>query len=365
LESTGESFDHEHSRARSGDLRFARSTQEWRGLYQHVADTVVQRLRPRRVFDAGCGSGFLTEMLWARGVETRGLDVSEQAMSEMRPDVRCWCEIGSITDPIEGEYDLVLCVNVLEYLTTKDALAAIHNITAITSRVLFSSSLAPSRAVKAINARPVRDWLELFAQVNFAPVVGFDPTFLSPHAILFEWSDEGRDEASLTAFAEIVRQRQIFAQARKTQVTNRFQLQREVAKFVETETQLSLAPHLQFRSNELTTGDRYSGPETVNRRGDRLAQHVATRSPLLHLTGDALSRIVWMPFPGRWRKRRAQRSMVAEVQRTELFDAAFYLSNNPDVATSGVNPALHFVDRGWKEGRKPSPGFDPAYYLVS
>ncbi len=54
---------------------------------------------------------------------------------------------------------------------------------------------------------------------------------------------------------------------------------------------------------------------------------------------------------------------MAELRRTNLFDENFYLANNPDVAASGVDPALHFAQRGWKEGRKPSPGFDPEFYL--
>jgi SAM-dependent methyltransferase len=364
LKSIGDSFDYQHSRARNGDLRYARSTQEWRGFSQRIADAIVQGLGPRKVFDAGCGSGFLAEMLWDRGVETRGRDISEQAMAEMRPDVRCWCELGSITDPIDGQYDLALCVNVLEYMTTKDALAAIHNITTVAPRVLFSSSPTGSEAVDAINVTP---WLGRFAEANFAPIVGFDPTFLYPHAILFERSDEGHDDRSLLAFAEILRQRQSFAKAREIEAKNRIELQREVVKFKRTETELRLAPRLQaseFRSNEPAVGDRNSGAKTEIGRVVRSTQHAAARTPLLRRTGDALRRIAGMPLPSRWRRRYAWRSMVAEVKETDLFDAAFYLSNNPDVATSRVDPALHFVVRGWKEGRKPSPGFDPAFYLA-
>ena len=198
-------------------------------------------------------------MLWDRGVETRSRDISERAMSEIRPDVRCWCEIGSITDPIDGQYDLVLCIDVFEHMTTKDTLAAIHNITAIAPRVLFSSSPTTSGTVNAISARPVHYWLARFAEANFAPVVDFDPTFLYPHAILFEWSDEGRDDASLTAFTEIVRQRQIFAEAREIEAANRIRLLSEVANFKQTETQSPLALRLQasdLRSNEPRMGDR-------------------------------------------------------------------------------------------------------------
>jgi 2-polyprenyl-3-methyl-5-hydroxy-6-metoxy-1,4-benzoquinol methylase len=148
LKSTSQSLDYEDPRGRDSDLRDPRSTQEWRGFSQRIANAIVQCLRPRKVFDAGCGSGSLAEMLWDRGVETRGRDTSEQAMAGMRPDVRCWCELGSITDPIDGQYDLMLCVNVLEYMTKKDASAAIHN---ITNSVFTYSQRSPRRIQLASN----------------------------------------------------------------------------------------------------------------------------------------------------------------------------------------------------------------------
>jgi glycosyltransferase involved in cell wall biosynthesis len=45
------------------------------------------------------------------------------------------------------------------------------------------------------------------------------------------------------------------------------------------------------------------------------------------------------------------------------FDAAFYLEKYPDVRQSGKDPLNHYLDRGWKEGRDPSPGFSTAHYL--
>ncbi len=47
-----------------------------------------------------------------------------------------------------------------------------------------------------------------------------------------------------------------------------------------------------------------------------------------------------------------------------LFDTAYYLAHNADVAAAGVNPLLHFENSGWKEGRNPSVLFDTAYYLA-
>jgi len=60
---------------------------------------------------------------------------------------------------------------------------------------------------------------------------------------------------------------------------------------------------------------------------------------------------------------RKNAKLIAAIHRTGLFDAAYYLENNPDVASAGLDPALHFAQRGWKEGRRPSPQFDPALYL--
>ena len=62
-------------------------------------------------------------------------------------------------------------------------------------------------------------------------------------------------------------------------------------------------------------------------------------------------------------KSRKNAKLIAAIHRTGLFDAAYYLENNPDVAAHGLDPALHFAQRGWKEGRRPSPQFDPALYL--
>lgn len=45
-----------------------------------------------------------------------------------------------------------------------------------------------------------------------------------------------------------------------------------------------------------------------------------------------------------------------------LFDGAYYLSRNPDVARAGVDPYQHFMTFGWKEGRNPNAWFDLSYY---
>lgn len=56
-------------------------------------------------------------------------------------------------------------------------------------------------------------------------------------------------------------------------------------------------------------------------------------------------------------------TLAEAVRATGLFDEAFYLRQNPDVAASGVDPALHYATQGWRRHRRPNATFDPAHYL--
>jgi Ca2+-binding RTX toxin-like protein len=48
-----------------------------------------------------------------------------------------------------------------------------------------------------------------------------------------------------------------------------------------------------------------------------------------------------------------------------LFDALYYLSQNPDVFQAGMDPLVHFKTFGWQEGRDPNPWFDVSGYLAA
>ena len=45
-----------------------------------------------------------------------------------------------------------------------------------------------------------------------------------------------------------------------------------------------------------------------------------------------------------------------------LFDAAYYLAKNPDVAASHIDPLVHYQLYGWHEGRDPSASFSTTKY---
>ncbi|MFI3195289.1 MAG: glycosyltransferase [Methylococcaceae bacterium] len=54
--------------------------------------------------------------------------------------------------------------------------------------------------------------------------------------------------------------------------------------------------------------------------------------------------------------------VVYLVKRSQLFDRAYYLDTNADVAEAGIFPLRHYVMFGDKEGRQPMALFDPVYY---
>ncbi|QPL40857.1 hypothetical protein IT881_06550 [Erythrobacter sp. A30-3] len=64
-------------------------------------------------------------------------------------------------------------------------------------------------------------------------------------------------------------------------------------------------------------------------------------------------------------RRRLKKRLTAEmdlVAGSGLFDAAWYLANNPDLAKSGVDPLFHFVMDGAYELRDPGPKFSAFRY---
>jgi hypothetical protein len=51
-----------------------------------------------------------------------------------------------------------------------------------------------------------------------------------------------------------------------------------------------------------------------------------------------------------------------ELRRSRLFDGVWYLSTYPEVARSGLSPALHYLRHGAAEGKDPGPEFSTNSY---
>ena len=111
-------------------------------------------------------------------------NVSEYAISQVRRDMQAYCQRASLTEPIAGEFDLVTCFEVLEHISEIDSRQVLRNLTAVTDKILFSSTPTELSTATHVNVRPIISWLQLFAEYSFAPVLGFDAGFIAPHAML-------------------------------------------------------------------------------------------------------------------------------------------------------------------------------------
>ena len=86
----------------------------------------------------------------------------------------------------------------------------------------------------------------------------------------------------------------------------------------------------------------------------------ARRSGLFASLGRSLTRVGGLGGPGNPRRRR---ELIELIRSSTLFDERWYLATYPDVAAAGVDPARHFLETGWREGRDPSPDFAVSSYL--
>ena len=106
--------------------------EQWEIFFGAIADRIVQDLRPRTVLDAGCAMGYLVAALRERGVEAYGIDISDYAICCVREDIRPYCAVGSLLDPLpEGlpeQYDVVVTIEVLEHLYADAGEKAIQNL---------------------------------------------------------------------------------------------------------------------------------------------------------------------------------------------------------------------------------------------
>jgi SAM-dependent methyltransferase len=164
--------------------------EHWTRFFGAVADRIVAALDPTTVLDVGCAFGYLVEALRDRDVDASGTDVSEYALSQVAGSAVGHCELGSATDPIEGRYDLITCVEVVEHLSPDDGRQALTNMTGATDRVLLSTTPSDHAEPTHLNVRPVEYWAEILAELGFYRDVDHDASYLTPWAGLFVRRDD-------------------------------------------------------------------------------------------------------------------------------------------------------------------------------
>lgn len=62
--------------------------------------------------------------------------------------------------------------------------------------------------------------------------------------------------------------------------------------------------------------------------------------------------------------RKALSQQIALLEVSQHFDKQWYIEQNPDIASSNMSPAEHYLKVGALEGRNPSPNFDTDFYIT-
>ena len=149
----------------------------------------------RRALDIGCGTGAWSIALASHGWDVTAIAPDEQALARARRRAdehctRCQFQLGdAINAHLEGEFDLVLSVGVLQHIADHDrcaqALTRLSNLLAVGGTLLLLET-APTRHESRCNSRSFRvrtfDWYRRAlgdAGLRVVEVLGVDPVPLA------------------------------------------------------------------------------------------------------------------------------------------------------------------------------------------
>ena len=102
-------------------------------------------------------------------------------------------------------------------------------------------------------------------------------------------------------------------------------------------------------------------------RATAVLRNALARYPRIRKLIGRTMRIMWwtltLQLLPRLRERRHLFRLRDMIAASDLFDAGWYLSQYPDVAAAGWDPALHYTLFGATERTNPGPQFDATWYL--
>jgi O-antigen biosynthesis protein len=178
-------YDAEYYRTGLGEP-YTWSNPAWTRFFGSVAEYIVEQFAPKTALDAGCGLGFLVGALRERGVDAQGFDVSEYAIAQVPDHLRPFCRLGSVTEAIDGRFDLITCIEVLEHLPSDLAQQALDNLTRHSDLIVFSSTPDDIAEETHLNVRSPDQWVRDFAARGFLPRPDAGIEVLAPHAIALQ-----------------------------------------------------------------------------------------------------------------------------------------------------------------------------------
>ena len=137
---------------------------------QFIAKEIYRRFVPTTAVDWGCGAGLHCQALAQLGVHAIGVDAVAVSAPLRAPDAEI--KYADLTQPVPPaltfeNYDLSLCIDVMEHLPDEDSEAALTNITRGAKLVILSCAPPGQGGHHHVNERPRRYWISKMAQLGW------------------------------------------------------------------------------------------------------------------------------------------------------------------------------------------------------
>lgn len=167
---------------------------QWKPFFDRIADKIIEMFNPKSVLDAGCALGYLVEALRDRDIEAYGFDISEYAINNVSEDIKQYCFVHSINQPLPSNvpdrYDLIVTIEVLEHLYPEDGIEAINNLCKYTDTIIFTSTPDDIEDRTHVNVQRLEYWARLFAKNSFFRNMVYNVGFICSWACVFEKKDD-------------------------------------------------------------------------------------------------------------------------------------------------------------------------------
>ena len=159
----------------------------WQGFFGRVAGRIVDLFHPATFLDVGCAMGILVGSMRELGVDAEGIDHSAYAIAKADPRAAGHLRVVDLLrEPLDGRWDVISCIEVLEHLPSGQVDAVIGNLCRSTDTIVFSSTADEFNEGTHVNVRPPAYWAAQFADHGFYRRFDIDATFVSRDAIVFQ-----------------------------------------------------------------------------------------------------------------------------------------------------------------------------------
>ncbi len=168
----------------------------WNLGFLIIAIGLRNYFEPQKVLDVGCAKGFLVSCLRKINVEAYGVDISDYALAKAELSCQPFLSKASATNLAafgDGEFDLVLCYDILEHLDPEEITQALREVCRISHKWVTMKSPFKHYSwdldTSHIGIKPKVEWQQLFAQEGFRvfePEIAPAPhTWWDDHTLVF------------------------------------------------------------------------------------------------------------------------------------------------------------------------------------